>query len=316
MKAKVGSFLRKLTVITFLLGTACLILGVLLSAAHLQANAAGNDSLSSELSQQGGLCGDGEPVAVIHNPPYVYTEGLADHVYILTKGPGSTCIFFNHDGTDPEGCYQVSGLAQGHPVSVIEVGLNEECKGIQHVEFYLSHAPAPTKTPVTPSPTCTDTPVPTDTFTPEPPTATNTLIPPTATDTATTFVTILPPDASPTNTATATNTTQPSATSTTLAQTVIPPTLTFTPTNTVRPTVEPSFPSATPRPRTATPTVLPTVLPPSVNTKVPQVIPVTGDDLESQIQATALPQQMFLNFGAGLLGLALVLYGVSNKFKD
>ncbi len=329
MKAKVGIFLRKLTMITFLLGTASLILGILLSAAHLQASAAEPNSPSSGLSQQGGMCGDGDPVQVVYftqnQTSYTYTEGLADRVYILPENGG--CIYFRTDGTDENGCYMVSNLSQKTNVTVSELHVNPECKEIQRVEFYLSHAAPPTKTH-TPTATCTNTPTETNT-----PTSTNTSTPthtststetstpthtPTITDTPVTPTTETPITESP---ITLTPTGSPTATPTTPIVTVAPvvpttpaPTKTATATRAPVTVLPPVTSTVTP-----TKTKVPTLAPPKQPTGAPtqaQVIPVTGDDLESRIEAANLPQQMFLNFGAGLLGLTLVLYGISNKFKE
>lgn len=174
----------------------------------------------------------------------------------------------------------------------------------------------PTNTP-TDTPTNTPTNTPTDTPTNTP---TNTMIvftdTPTATPTNTLIVFTDTPTATPTNTLivfTDTPTDIPTETSTaTPTNTMI--IFTDTPTNTPEgPTNTPEVPTNTPDP--GTPTTPPT-LPPPDPTNPPQVlIPVTGADLSMPAPAGNL-QSVFGNLGLAMLGVGMVLQGISRKFHD
>lgn len=144
---------------------------------------------------------------------------------------------------------------------------------------------------VTTTPVVTDTPQATPTASDEPAST------PTATDTAV-------------NTPTATVTTTvitPTATETPL---VFPPVETVTPTS---PAETPSKPTSTPASKvTPTPTEVstlpPPVSPPGV-VKTPVVIPVTGADLRP-INHTSAYSGLLRSFGLGLLGLGVLLRGI------
>src|SRR5574340_610245 len=168
---------------------------------------------------------------------------------------------------------------------------NGDPAGLSHVAFCYDDE-APTNTPTnTPSHTPTNTP--TDTPTPTP---TNTLI----------DFTDVPSD-TPTNTPTDTPTITPTNTSIVF---------TDTPTNTPEtPTLTPETPTNTPETPEDTPTTPPTLPPPDPTDPPTVIIPVTGGDLSMPAPAGNL-QSVFGNLGLALLGLGMVLQGVSRKFRD
>jgi len=162
--------------------------------------------------------------------------------------------------------------------------------------------PTATNTPTdTPTSTPTDTPTstPTDTPTSTPtdlPTATNT---PTDLPTATNTPTDLPPtdEPTPTDTPTQVVTDEPTPTPTIIEVTDVPTDI---------PTEDPG----------QTPPVPPTLPPPPNPTTPPQVlIPVTGADLSMPAPLNDL-QSTFGNFGLALLGVGLVLQGLSRKLEE
>jgi len=154
----------------------------------------------------------------------------------------------------------------------------------------------PTSTP-TDTPTSTPTDLPTATNTPtDLPTATNT---PTDLPTATNTPTDLPPtdEPTPTDTPTQVVTDEPTPTPTIIEVTDVPTDI---------PTEDPG----------QTPTVPPTLPPPPNPTTPPQVlIPVTGADLSMPAPLNDL-QSTFGNFGLALLGVGLVLQGLSRKLEE
>lgn len=181
----------------------------------------------------------------------------------------------------------------------------------------------PTETPTnTPTNTPTDTPTNTPTNTPtDEPTATPTDEPtatptdePTATPTDEPTVTPTgEPTATPTDEPTATPTDEPTATPTnTLIVITEVPTVTNTP---EIPTNTPETPEITPTTDPGTPTPPPT-LPPPAPTNPPQVlIPVTGADMSMPAPLGNM-QSTFGNAGLALLGVGMVLQGLSRKMRD
>jgi hypothetical protein len=168
-----------------------------------------------------------------------------------------------------------------------------------------------TNTPVTPTATFTNTPVtPTATFTFTPTnTATVTGTPPTPTftptDTATVTGTPPTPTFTPTNTATFTSTPTNTATFTpTPTQTDITTIITVTGTP---PTATPEDPESerTPRPGTTPSGSIPS---PAPQGTPGALIPVTGFDVSGQF---IFLQRSLLNLGLGLMGIGLVLHGMS-----
>lgn len=61
-----------------------------------------------------------------------------------------------------------------------------------------------------------------------------------------------------------------------------------------------------------------TLPPPAATTprfSQPEVIPVTGNERLPALPAGAMPQQIFMSLGIGLVSVAAVLFGVSKKFQ-
>lgn len=178
--------------------------------------------------------------------------------------------------------------------------------------------PAPTNTPTN---TATNTPTDTPTATP---TDTPTVTPtdePTATPTDTPTVTPTDePTATPTDEPTGTPTDTPTVTPTDEVTATPTDEPTATPTNTEIvitdvPTSTPETPEGTPTNDPGTPTPPPT-LPPPAPTNPPQVlIPVTGADMSMPAPIGSL-QTVFGNTGLALLGVGMVLQGLSRKFRD
>jgi hypothetical protein len=228
-----------------------------------------------------GLCETGE--TGVGESPYGSFE-ITDGKEIPIAG------FVKQEGFLPEGTYSVKFRSNGD--DPINVGL------------VVRKRDSPTDTPEPPP---TNTPAPTDV--PATPTATE--VP--ATPTATLPGAILPPLPSPTNTL------QPTVTSET------PPTV--TPTGNVQPPgpgADQPTPTATatdksqPPGRRRTPTPPPTLAPPSAPTGGTQpaaLIPNTGAELVVLDVRSGLPYQVLLKLGVGLLGLALILHGISKKIK-
>jgi hypothetical protein len=171
--------------------------------------------------------------------------------------------------------------------------------------FTPTFTPDPTDTPTfTPSPTPEDpTPTPVDPSpTPEDPTPTPVEPSPTPEDPTPT-----PVDPSPTpEEPTPTNTVPPSPIIDTPTPTEEQPQPSPEPTSTEPP---PEPPAAT-----ATSTTPPTLAPPPQPATTPVLIPVTGVDF-SGVNSLVLLQQLFINLGIGLLGLALVFHGISHKLN-
>ena len=156
---------------------------------------------------------------------------------------------------------------------------------------------------------------------------------PTATATATATATETPanppapsPSPSPSPTATSTSVVNPpilpsptpTATSTEAPPVGPSPSPTLTGTAVVNP---PQAPSPTPTERerpskTPTPTTVATLPPPSnpSGTQPSVLIPVTGADLTKKGPG-GIDQKLFLNFGISLLGLGLILHGLGNHFR-
>ncbi|HEX9618236.1 MAG TPA: hypothetical protein VGA03_12560 [Anaerolineales bacterium] len=166
----------------------------------------------------------------------------------------------------------------------------------------------------------TDTPVPTD-------------VPP-STDTPT--PTDMPSD-TPTPTAILTDTPTPTGTIESATSTATPVTTTLPPgpSDTPTPTATGTLPTQTP---TETEPPITTVLPPAQTTtptevertppatlspptpppgavRTPAIIPVTGLDRVYSDPQSILSQNQFLNLGIGFLGLGLVFHGISRKFR-
>lgn len=186
----------------------------------------------------------------------------------------------------------------------------------------------PTNTP-TDTPTATPTDEPTATPTDEPtatptdePTATPTSEPtgePTATPTGEPTATPTDePTATPTDEPTATPTDEPTATpvNTLIVITEVPTNTPEVPTNTPEaPTNTPETPEVTPTTDPGTPAPLPTLPPPAPSNPPQVLIPVTGADMSMPAPLGDM-QSNFGNAGLALLGVGMVLQGLSRKMRD
>lgn len=169
--------------------------------------------------------------------------------------------------------------------------------------------PTSTNTPVSPTETQTGTPTNTSTPTGTPVAATTT---PTVTGTqpaATMTDTPAPATATPTPTATSTQTSTATPTSTGTSTPLA--TATGTSASTVTPTSSPTSTSTSAS--TATQTQPPTLPPPPQITTTPVLIPVTGADLSMVSNQVSVFARLLINFGIGLIGLALVFQGLGKR---
>jgi hypothetical protein len=99
----------------------------------------------------------GDPVTEFTAPAGQVVTGVC-----VKAGTGLSTFILDGAGI----CYSVSGIGTGS-VTVTRIGEGPVCKGISHVDFYLTPQPVPTPTP-TPIPTPTPTPTPTPIATPTP----------------------------------------------------------------------------------------------------------------------------------------------------
>jgi hypothetical protein len=234
---------------------------------------------------------------------------------IFTRPPGGPDTYhFNYNPQPPQDWdARVRVIEDGQHPAVFEdiqkVGACETPTAPPPPTFTPTNTP--TDIPPSPTPTETDVPptnTPTPTEVPLTNTPTSTEEPPTNTPTATPTGPTNTPTVTPTGpTPTPTNTQTPTATATSTAT----PTSTATSTSTPTPT-----PSGTPI--VGPPT---TQAPPGANTPIPQppqsgtpgeFIPVTGIDLGG---SSAFNARLLQNLGLGLVGLALVLHGISLRSK-
>lgn len=337
MDAKIKFIIRRLASLSLTLGAISLILSFLLSLSHSPATAAGSGAgrISSANLQGIGDCDGGyvhKDEFAENQTSFTYSSSFTiNRVFIKagSQNQGQACFGFLANGSD--GCYQVSGL-QSKVVTVSKVGSGPECKDISHVEFYYD------------TPCCTPPPQPTDPPTAVPTTAVpTTAVPTTAvvtteapTQVVTTEIATTEPPVTQVVTTVAPTTAVPTTavSTTTVPETIIPPTI-VTPTTTVPTTavpatatpgetIIPQVPTVTSTPTfTSTPTQqvqgpVPTLAPPAETTprfNQPELIPVTGADHLLSLPRGVLPQQIFLNLGVGLLGVALVLFGIARKFQ-
>jgi hypothetical protein len=192
---------------------------------------------------------------------------------------------------------------------------------ISHISFCIVAAPepptpTPTQTPTnTPTTTPTNTPTATSTYTP---TFTPTL--PTEEPSPTPTQTEQPPSPiidTPTPTA---EEPQPSPEPTFTQPPPGPPPVTATSTPTeeqpqVTPEPTSTQPPTTPPGVTPTNTAPATLVAPTQPATTPILIPVTGVDFDGSHSELLQLQQLLINMGLGLLGLALAFYGISYKFN-
>lgn len=204
------------------------------------------------------------------------------------------CQDFGDEIPDPQFCgSETLEVAPGDTLRLTIVHADEELgptAGSHHQLWVLNWAAAPPPPP--------DTPTPTDVVQPPPPD--------TATPTATDVVGPPPPD---TPTPTSTDVVSPPVGITPTPTPTVPTGVTLTPTPTD--VVLPPAPGAS----TPTATPPPTLAPPVAGTQPPALIPVTGADSAELAMTAELHQRVFLNWGLGLLGLAIILYGIGRKLK-
>jgi hypothetical protein len=277
---------KRIAKLCYLLGAACLLVGLILSVAHFAGS-------SAEVNAQGqGNCDTGW-VDKDEQAPFGYSgQEIITSVYVKS-GEGCFLLTINNPS---DGCYQAIGLGTNN-VSVTQIGTpGPDCQEISHVEFYAGQ--------VDPSPTPTNTA-----------TNTATLIP-TPTETATIVVTDPVVTLTPTDTPTPTNTATFTAT-----PEVTDPVVTLTPTDTPIPTATDPAATQTPtnppptntpsQPETATSPTPPPTLPPPADTPELVLIPDTGVDLSFADFDNRFLVVFFL--GLGFLGVGLVFHGISKR---
>ncbi|UCD40887.1 MAG: hypothetical protein JSV69_09840 [Chloroflexota bacterium] len=277
---------KRVAKLCYLLGAACLLVGLILSVVHFAGS-------SAAVNAQGqGNCDTGW-VEKDEQAPFGYSgQEIITSVYVKS-GEGCFLLTINNPS---DGCYQAIGLGTNN-VSVTQIGTpGPDCQEISHVEFYA--------TQVDPSPTPTNTA-----------TNTATLIP-TPTETATIVVTDPVVTLTPTDTPTPTNTATFTAT-----HEATDPVVTLTPTDTPIPTATdpaatqtPTDPSPTntpSQPETASSPTPPPTLPPPADTPELVLIPDTGVDLSFLDFDNRFLVVFFL--GLGFLGVGLVFHGISKR---
>lgn len=277
---------KRVAKLCYLLGAACLLVGLILSVVHFAGS-------SAAVNAQGqGNCDTGW-VEKDEQAPFGYSgQEIITSVYVKS-GEGCFLLTINNPS---DGCYQAIGLGTNN-VSVTQIGTpGPDCQEISHVEFYA--------TQVDPSPTPTNTA-----------TNTATLIP-TPTETATIVVTDPVVTLTPTDTPTPTNTATFTAT-----PEVTDPVVTLTPTDTPIPTATDPAATQTPtnppptntpsQPETATSPTPPPTLPPPADTPELVLIPDTGVDLSFLDFDNRFLVVFFL--GLGFLGVGLVFHGISKR---
>lgn len=283
---------KRVAKLCYLLGAACLLVGLILSVVHFAGS-------SAAVNAQGqGNCDTGW-VEKDEQAPFGYSgQEIITSVYVKS-GEGCFLLTINNPS---DGCYQAIGLGTNN-VSVTQIGTpGPDCQEISHVEFYAGQ--------IDPSPTPTNTATNTAT-----PTNTATLIP-TPTETATIVVTDPVVTLTPTDTPTPTNTATFTAT-----PEVTDPVVTLTPTDTPIPTATDPAATQTPtnppptntpsQPETATSPTPPPTLPPPADTPELVLIPDTGVDLSFLDFDNRFLVVFFL--GLGFLGVGLVFHGISKR---
>lgn len=332
MEAKVGQILKRISRISYVLGSVFLLAGLILSYVNIPASAA-----ELNLQEETTPAAQDEPACT---PPDDWDRTIRFNKPNASKEwkfqvdepeMDVTVEVFYYQDYDRQGCPFdcATGKCQVNETGEVETpfgsftiedgkkgadGGVERQRGILAAGEYsvkfrstaghesinvgvnVKKRSLPTETPVpTEVPPATETPMPTDV-----PTDT-----PTPTD--------LPTD-TPTPTDLPTDT--PTPTGTVISVTVSPePSETPTPTATGTPAVFPPEPSPTPTEveRTPPPTLAPPTPPPGV-LRTPAIIPVTGLDLVYAEPGSFLSQNQLLNLGIGFLGLGLVFHGISRKF--
>jgi hypothetical protein len=340
MEVRIGKFIKRISRISYVLGSVCLLAGLILSYVNVPASAA-EPTLQEDLEpvvQSDSSCTppddwdrtirftrknpskewkfEVEEPEMMVNLEFFYYQDYDVDGCPFDCSTGSCQEFETGDIESPLGSFSIADGKEGadggveRQKGVLSKGSYTArfkftgFKGSINVGFRAKTSSLPTETPTqvppsteTPTPTqeLTDTPTPTAELTDTPtPTGTTSAVTTTATQPVTTVV---PPGSTPTATGTL-PTASPTATETPIT-TVLPPAQTGTPTE-----VEPTPPA----------TLSPPTPPPGAQ-RTPAIIPVTGQDPAYLPGQSTLTNSQLLNLGIGLLGLGLVLHGISKKFR-
>jgi hypothetical protein len=338
MEARIGLISKSFSRISYVLGSICLLAGLILSYANIPASAA---ELNAQESSEENACTppqywDETERYTLNNPteewtfevnepqmdveleffwyqdydkqgcPYdcVNTDDCQDYeTGDVTSPLGDFSIADGKEGVNDGGKTLSGVLSQGtYTVTFTFTGR----KGSINVGLWVRMDSIEVETP---TPTPTD--VPPETETPTPTTSPTDTPTPTAilTDTPTPTGTISAGTPSPTSVSPgSTDTPTPTATEASPSQ---------TPTATNTSIVNPPVASPTPTDvEKKPPATLSPPTPPPGATKTPAIIPVTGLDLVYKNQQPFLTQNQFLNLGIGFLGLGLVFHGISRKLNN
>lgn len=303
---KLSKLSKSIARISYVIGSICLILGIILSFIHIPANAATGDTgdNSRGTNSQPNACTLAfkcEPPGCEPDPYSSWSAPEGYQICMITIKAGTNLFTFESDGCvdnspppngdgEPDYCANGIGTDTGEAVRLCEENGQVDCHAISHSEYYIDVLPptsTPTATSVPPTSTPTDTsippsPTPTDTNIPPSPTPTETSVSPSPTPTETS----VPPSPTPTDTLIIPTETQTSTPTGTPILTTATPTSTQTelPPGSASPTV-----TSTSIPTTATPTILGTMTTPTPSQPVPgaqtQTPTVSGE------QATLPPPQ-------------------------
>jgi hypothetical protein len=291
--------LNRITKISYMIGIACLVIGIMFSFVTQtgEAATANNSKCGSDYTSKD------------DSAPFEYKGSkIIDKVIIKA---GDSC-FKLKIGDTSNSCYKASGLGTSS-VKVKMIGEEgPSCQAISHVLFFGDDPKPPTTeppptdvTPTEPTPTeATPTePTPTE-ATPTEPTPTE----PTPTEPTPTEPT--PTDPTPTEpTPTDPTPTDPTPTEPTDSPETVTPT---EPPETPKTTDPPETPKETNPPKEKTPTPPPTLAQPTPMEGTPQIlIPQTGVDLSSSNQIFG--SQFFLLLGLTFIGIGMIFQGFSKR---
>jgi hypothetical protein len=343
MEATIGLILKRISRISYVVGSICLLAGLILSYVNIPASAAEPNLQEDEAPE------------VMEEPACTPPKDWDLTTRFNRQNPSKewqfdveepqmdvTLEFIYYQDYDPEGCpfdcvntdecqdYETGDVESPFGSFSIEDGKEGADGGVETQSGVLSQGSYTAKFTFTggrdgplkgsinvglkvkkssveaETPTPTDVPPMTET-----PTPTAIL---TETPTATAILTETPTGTVSASTITVTpGSPEPSDTPTPTATGTLP---TQTPTETGTPIVKPPGPSPTPTDVERTPpaTLSPPTPPPGA-LKTPAIIPVTGLDLTYADSKSFLSQNQFLNLGIGFLGLGLVFHGISRKFN-
>ena len=272
--------LRRITKLFYLVGSACLLVGVILF--FMQPPDIATGAPSKDHCDPGYVFSDETPP----NWEYDGTEIITEVQIKSAQGCFPLTV-----SNPSDGCYEATGLGTTH-VIVSKIGTGSPtCQDISHVYFFSDQV-EPSSTPTN---TATNTATPTNT-------ATNTATPTyTATNTATSTPTATSTQVviDPVVTVTPTDTQTPTVTDTPVTPPPTNPPPAATPTDQV-PEVNPTKP--------------PTIPPPTIpaGTPTPQIlIPVTGADQSIPNQNSGSNFWFFISLGIWLIGIGMVFHGIA-----